>query len=205
MSLTAAIPREALMRRSDLLAFGRRSPSSDTQYKIPRTSQIIFGERQYLLRVLDSIERTAISPEQRRAEQQTIERLIHARTRELNRMNPGWDEHISTVLSPDVTAEQLDQLAREAPEGDFFLMRLISEHPRAGSATLALLARHPYGAVRENVARHPNADSKTLTALSRDRTQMLWYLVANNPSSPEPLRRRLQHQIKELNKKHHPK
>ncbi len=205
MSMTAAIPREALMRRSDLMAFGRRSASSDTQYKIPRTSQIIFGERQYLLRVLDSIDRTAISPEQRRTEQQTIERLIHARTQELNRLNPDWDEHISTVLGPDVTPEQLDELAREAPESDFFLMRLISEHPRTGAETLAFLARHPYGAVRENVARHPNADAKTLTALSRDRTQMLWYLVASNPSTPEPLRRRLQQQAKQMNRKHRAK
>ncbi|HVB33024.1 MAG TPA: hypothetical protein VNJ52_01420 [Patescibacteria group bacterium] len=184
------------MRRSDLLAYARRRAQAGQTTKIPRTSQIIFGERQHLLRVLDSIERTQTSAEQREHEQYSLERLIHTRTQELNRINPDWDSRISTVLRPDVTPEELDWLAREAPEEDYFLLRLISEHPRTSAETLARLSRHSYAAIRENVARHPNASPKTLTELSRDRSQPLWYLVAFNPNTPLPLRRRLERQIK---------
>ena len=41
------------MRRSDLV----RNPGKS---KAVRTSQIVFGERQHLLRVLDSVERSAL-------------------------------------------------------------------------------------------------------------------------------------------------
>ena len=50
------------MRRSDLVKHGGKN-------KAPRTSQIVFGERQHLLRVLDSVERSALPtsrPEQER-------------------------------------------------------------------------------------------------------------------------------------------
>ena len=201
VSATLATPREALMRRSDLLAYARRTGQTGKASKIPRTSQIIFGERQYLLRVLDSIEKTDTSPEQRTHEQQPIERLIHARTQELNRINPDWDSRVSSVLRPDVTAEELDWLAHEAPEADYFLLRLISEHPRASASTLERLSHHPYAAIRENVARHPNASPETLAELSRDRSEPLWYLVAFNPSTPEALRRRLEKQIKRTGRK----
>jgi len=60
------------------------------------------------------------------------------------------------------------------------------------------LAKHPYGAIRENVARHPNADGSTLTWLSKDRSQPLWYLVAFNPNTPTPLQRRLRDRLKRL-------
>ena len=60
------------------------------------------------------------------------------------------------------------------------------------------LAKHPYGAIRENVARHPNADAHTLTYLSRDKTQPLWYLVAFNPNTPSPLQRKLRDRLKRL-------
>lgn len=201
MSLTAVLPREALMRRSDLKAYARRTARQGQTAKTERTSQIVFGERQYLLRVLDSIERTRLAPFQRRREQQLLEQLIHARTRELNRMNPDWDQRISTVLRPDVTSEELARLADEAPVEDYFLLRLVSEHPRTPAATLALLAGHPYPAVRENVARHPNADAKTLTRLSRDRSEPLWFLVAANPSAPAALRRRLKQHLKQVSRK----
>lgn len=201
MSLTAVFPREALMRRSDLMAYARHSARTGQAAKVKRTSQIVFGERQYLLRVLDSIERTQLGPAQRRQEQRLLEQLIHARTQELNRMNPNWDQRISTVLCPDVTAEELHRVAVKAPEEDYFLLRLVSEHPRTGADTLALLAGHPYAAVRENVARHPNADAKTLTLLSRDRIAPLWYLVASNPSAPPALRRRLKLHLKQASRK----
>ena len=184
------------MRRSDLLAYARRTAQTGQTAKVPRTSQIIFGERQYLLRVLDSIEKTETPVEQRQYEQEPLERLIHARTQELNRINPDWDSRVSAVLRPDVAPEELDRLAREAPEEDYFLLRLISEHPRASAETLTVLAHHPYPAIRENVARHPHASAKTLAVLSRDRSQPLWYLVALNPSTPKPLRQQLERQIK---------
>ena len=60
------------------------------------------------------------------------------------------------------------------------------------------MARHPYGAIRENVARHPNADAGTLALLSRDRSQPLWYLVAFNPNTPSLLRRKLQERLRKL-------
>lgn len=189
------------MRRSDLLAYARHAGKAGQTARISRTSQIIFGERQYLLRVLDSIEKTNTSVEQREREQQPLEQLIHARTQELNRINPDWDNRVSTVLRPDVTPEELDWLANEAPEEDYFLLRLISEHPRVSAETLARLAKHPYAAIRENVARHPNASPETLTELSRDPSQPLWYLVAFNPSAPQALRQRLERQIKQSGRK----
>jgi hypothetical protein len=189
------------MRRSDLLAYARRTSEAGPATKIPRTSQIIFGERQYLLRVLDSIERTNTSAHKREQEQEPIERLIHARTQELNRITPDWDSTVSTVLRPDVTPEDLDRVALTAPEEDYFLLRLISEHPRTGAETLARLAHHPYAAIRENVARHPNASPKTLTELSKDTSEPLWYLVALNPSAPRPLRQRLERHMKRTARK----
>jgi len=193
------------MRRTDLLAYTRRTALPQQSSKTPRTSQIVFGERQYLLRVLDSIERTQLPVLQRRREQRLLERMIYSRTLELERLNPQWDTQVHTVLSPGVTPEELDNLARKAPKEDYFLLRLISEHPRAKASTLATLANHPYPAIRENIARHPNADEKTLTRLSRDRSQALWLLVATNPSAPAPLRRRLEKQIKQMSKQHRTK
>ena len=113
-----------------------------------------------------------------------IEGLIHARTQELNRINPSWDEKVGTVLSAEVKPELLDQLSRQAPKEDFYLLRLISEHPKVTAKTLGRLSHHPYSAIRENIARHPNSDASTLSRLSRDRTQPLWYLVAFNPNAP---------------------
>jgi len=108
------------MRRSDLV----RNPGKG---KSVRTSQIVFGERQHLLRVLDSVERSALPAPRLEQERRVIEGLIHARTQELNRINPGWDEKVGTVLSAEVKPELLDQLSRQAPKEDFYLLRLISE------------------------------------------------------------------------------
>lgn len=179
------------MRRADLV----RIPSKG---KTARTTQIIFGERQHLLRVLDSLERTLVPRMRFEQECRVLEELIHARTVELNQINPTWDQKVGTVLSANVRPETLDQLAREAPEEDYYLLRLISEHPKASAKTLARLAKHPYPAIRENVARHPNADPKTLAELSKDRSQPLWYLVAFNPNTPASLRRKLQERMRKL-------
>jgi hypothetical protein len=179
------------MRRSDLVQNdGRNSPH--------RTTQIVFGERQHLLRVLDSLESSQLPPARRNHEKRVLEELIHARTKELNEVNSSWDEKIGMVLSADASADQLERLAKQAPQSDFYLLRLISEHPKVSAKTLGRLARHPYGAIRENVARHPNADPTTLASLSRDRSQPLWYLVAFNPNTPSPLRRKLQERLRRL-------
>jgi hypothetical protein len=179
------------MRRSDLLQHSEKHHTG-------RTTQIVFGERQHLLRVLDSIENTNVSRPRFEQERRTLEQLIHGRTQELNSVNEDWDLKVGMLLSADAKPELLEKLAREAPEHDYYLLRLISEHPRVTAKTLAKLAKHPYAAIRENVARHPNADSATLTALSKDRSQPLWYLVAFNPNTPAALRSKLQDRLRKL-------
>src|ERR1700726_2759344 len=182
---------EARMRRSDLVQNdGRNSPQ--------RTTQIVFGERQHLLRVLDSLEGSQLPPARRNHERRVLEELIHARTKELNEVNSSWDEKIGMVLSAEASADQLEKLAKQAPKTDFYLLRLISEHPKVSSKTLSRLARHPYAAIRENVARHPNADPATLATLAKDRSQPLWSLVAFNPNPPAVLRRKLQDRLRKL-------
>jgi hypothetical protein len=179
------------MRRSDLVRHSGKG-------KALRTSQIVFGERQHLLRVLDSVERSALPAVRMEQERRVIEQLIHARTQELNRINPAWDEKVGTVLSAEVKPDALDHLSRQAPREDYYLLRLISEHPKVTAKTLGRLSRHPYSAIRENIARHPNSDAATLTRLSRDRSQPLWYLVAFNPNAPAPLRKKLQDRMRRL-------
>src|SRR5712692_4511773 len=99
------------MRRADLV----RMPQNRI---MPRTSQIIFGERQHLLRVLDSIEKTTMPSSRVAAEKRAIESLIHARTKELDAINPGWDLKIGVVLNADTRAEALEAMAQEAPPED---------------------------------------------------------------------------------------
>ncbi len=188
------------MRCSDVV-LASRVDGKERERQKPRTSQIIFGERQHLLRVLDSLETSAVPTDRLEGERAALERLIQARTDELNRLNPVWDEKISTALRPDIGPDDLDRLAREAPKEDYYLLRLISEHPKASGKTLERLAHHSYTAVRENVARHPNADRRTLAWLSRDRNHPLWYLVAFNPSTPALLRRQLRARMRRLGEK----
>jgi hypothetical protein len=180
-----------MMRRSDLVQHSEKGRNE-------RTTQIVFGERQHLLRVLDSLEATEIPQVRLDQERRVLEQLIYGRTQELNDVNESWDEKVGVVLSSEVKPEVLEKLAREAPEGDYYLLRLISEHPRVSSKTLSRLAKHPYGAIRENVARHPNADPATLSLLARDKSQPLWYLVAFNPNTPVALRRKLQDRLRKI-------
>jgi hypothetical protein len=177
------------MRRSDLSRPPRKG-------RIVRTSQIVFGERQHLLRVLDSLERTAITKARLQQERRVLEEMIHARTLELNTINSGWDQKVALVLKADVRPETLEQLVKQAPRTDYYLLRLISEHPKAPAKTLSTLATHHYPAIRENVARHPNSDAATLAKLSKDRSMPLWYLVAFNPNTPAPLRSKLQERMR---------
>jgi len=77
------------MRRSDLVQYKEKESG-----KITRTSQIIFGERQHLLRVLDTLEGTSLPIARMQSERRMLEELIHARTRELNHINSSWDDKI---------------------------------------------------------------------------------------------------------------
>src|SRR5947207_1295613 len=64
------------MRRSDLVQHKEREKGAAT-----RTSQIVFGERQHLLRVLDSLEGTELPIARMQQERRILEELIHAPTR----------------------------------------------------------------------------------------------------------------------------
>src|SRR5271156_1584638 len=125
------------MRRSDLVRNAAKG-------KAVRTSQIVFGERQHLLRVLDSVERSALPAPRLEQERRGEGQLGPAPGAGLNRINPGWDEKVGVVLSAEVKPETLDSLSRQAPKEDFYLLRLISEHPKVSAKTLGRLSHHPY-------------------------------------------------------------
>src|SRR3972149_11811380 len=110
--VTSASRHEGAMRRSDLVQ-NKQSNSGD------RTTQIIFRERQHLLRVLDSLEGSQITPARRAHERRVLEELIHARTKELNDINSSWDEKIGMVLSADAQPGMLETLAKQAPREGF--------------------------------------------------------------------------------------
>src|SRR5437879_12346491 len=129
-----------IMRRSDLVQHKEKEIGT-----VQRTSQIGVGEREQLLRVRDSLEGTQLPIARMQQERRTLEELIHARTRELNHINTAWDEKIGLVLSAEAKPEMLEKLAKQAPQEDFYLLRLISEHPRANAKTLSKLARHQIG------------------------------------------------------------
>jgi hypothetical protein len=90
----------------------------------------------------------------------------------------------------------LEKLCRKPPREDFYLLRLISEHPRANAKTLNKLAKHPYGAIPRKCRPPSNADAGTLTWLSKDRQP----LCISSPSIPirPPLQRRLRDRLKKL-------
>lgn len=165
---------------------------------LPRTTQIIFGERQNLQNALRLVHSTRLPVARRRLEELLLRQLIALRTAELNQINPGWDRKVELVSDRKTSAAQLARLERQTPRADYYLLRSISEHPKTPAGTLARLARHPYAAIRENIARHPNASVATLRALCRDRSQPLWYLVAFNSNTPPALREKLRARIRAL-------
>jgi|GEM_PF-2020113 hypothetical protein len=189
--------REALMVKPHRSRHGRAErpvrPKAARQRR--RDSLVIFNERDCLLRVLDSIERTLPAGSQRAQEVRMLEAMIYARTLELDRLNPSYDEKITTALRIDTSAGVLDRLAREAPPTDVMLLRLISQHPNAAPETLRRLARHPSALLRENIARHPHTDTETLVRLARQRNAILWSLIARHPNAPSELRRRLEERL----------
>ena len=164
--------------------------------RLPRTSQILFGERQSLQNALRLLRSTRLPASRRRLEEGVLRQMIALRTRELNAIQPGWDRRVRRAARRATSAAELRRLTRHAPREDYYLIRLISDHPNAPADVLARLARHPYRAVRENVARHPRTPVGTLRALCRDRREPLWYLVAFNPGAPEELRERLRARIR---------
>ncbi len=143
------------MRRSDITRPFRPSR---------RTSQIIFGERQHLRAVLVSIQNFRSYPALER-ERALLHAMIDARTAELEHINRDWDKKFALARNPQSSKEDLARLAETAPEDDYMLLRTIAEHSHTSAATLAILAQHPYDAVRECVARHQNADVETLRML----------------------------------------
>jgi hypothetical protein len=163
--------------------------------RLPRTTQILFGERQSLQNALRLLRSTRLPAERRRLEEGLLRQMIAIRTRELEAINPGWDRRVRRVARRATSAGELRRLVRRTPREDYYLLRLISDHPSAPPDVLARLARHPYRAVRQNVARHPRTPVPTLRALCRDRREPLWYLVAFNPSAPEELREQLRARI----------
>jgi hypothetical protein len=77
---------------------GSRVNGKENQKKA-RTYQIIFDERRHLLRVSDWVEKSNMPSDWFEQERDVLERLIQARTNELNQLNPAWDEKISAVLA----------------------------------------------------------------------------------------------------------
>jgi hypothetical protein len=171
------------MRRSD-------EPRYDFKPR-QRTTQIIYGERQHLRAVLVSIRNFQQNDSSLERETETLHRMIDARTAELHRINPQFDEQLAEARGADATPEQLLRLAQSAPEDDWLLLRTIVEHPHTPAEVLAQLASHPYEAVRGNIARHPRADAATLEKLAGDPAGDLWLLVACNEAAPPELRERL--------------
>ena len=164
--------------------------------RLPRTSQIIFGERQSLQNALRLLRTTRLPADRRRIEEGVLRQMIALRTRELNAISPRWDRRVRRAASRRTGAGELRRLTRTAARDDYYLLRLISDHPNAPADVLVRLARHSYRSVRENVARHPRTPVATLRALARDRREPLWYLVAFNPSVPEELREQLRARIR---------
>jgi hypothetical protein len=89
-------------------------------------------------------------------------------------------------------------MAVSMPRDDYLLARVLSEHPQAPGELLAHLTSHPYGAVRENVARHPHTPPDVLRKLAEDGREPLWFLVACNPSTPSELRDRLRARMRQM-------
>ncbi|HEV2351068.1 MAG TPA: hypothetical protein VG028_14600 [Terriglobia bacterium] len=156
-----------------------------------RGTQMILGERQHLGEVLRSVRKAKIPTRRKLAEKRALETMIRVRTDELNRINPGWDKKFRQAGNPKTTPKELLRLAASLPKDDYLLARLLTEHANAPGELLQRLARHPYPAVRENVARHPHTPPELLLKLAEEKSEPLWFLVACNPSTPQDLRDRL--------------
>ena len=180
----------------------RKSDRKRDYKPIKRTSQIVFGERQHLRAVLESIRKFHYKDDRGEREAKQLEALIAARTAELDAITPEWDKKIGVARSPGTSADLLAGMAQAAPADDYLLLRTISEHPNTPSSVLALLAHHSYDAIKENVARHPNADARTLELLAGDPERPLWFLVACNQAAPAALREKLRKRMEAAEAEH---
>lgn len=169
----------------------RKSDAGSDYKPVKRTSQIVFGERQHLRAVLESMQKFQRKDERVEHEKKQLQELIEARTVELNRISKDWDANLERARNPQASAGELAELAQRATADDYLLLRTISQHSNTPSSVLALLAMHSYEAIKENVARHPNADAQTLEKLAADPDRPLWFLVACNAAAPAALREKL--------------
>lgn len=164
---------------------------------IHRGSQVIFGERKHLQEVLRTVRKARLPRARKQAEIAQLNRLIRARTEELNRANPAWDRKFKKAQDPATASQELLRLASALPRDDYLLARVLTEHAEAPGELLEQFAAHPYSAVRENVARHPRTPPEVLRTMARDEGEPLWFLVACNPSTPQDLRERLRARMRE--------
>src|SRR5258707_15878055 len=102
------------MRRSDLVQHKEREKGAST-----RTSQIVFGERQHLLRVLDSLEGTDLPIARLQQERRILKVPIPPGTAGLNQFKTAWEEKIGSFLSPDAKPEMSENLVKQAPKKNF--------------------------------------------------------------------------------------
>jgi hypothetical protein len=174
-------------------------PDTRTKFpvaKIYRGSQVIFGERVHLLEVLRSVQRARLPRSRRQAEVKQLQKLIAARTEELNRISPAWDRKFQKARRLETSSQELSRLAALVSPDDYLLARVLTEHAEAPPELLQHLASHPYSAVRENVARHPRTPQETLRQMATVEAEPLWFLVACNPSCPLDLRDKLRAKMK---------
>lgn len=166
--------------------------------RIFRGSQVIFGERQHLREVLRSVRSARLPRARKQAELRLFTKLIEARTRELNQINPGWDRKQKKARDAKTTSRELLRLAATLRPEDYLLARALTEHAEAPAELLELLVSHPYSSVRENVARHPRTPPEVLRRLAEVDDEPLWFLVACNPSTPSDLRERLRGRMRHI-------
>lgn len=165
--------------------------------KMFRGSQVIFGERQRLREVLETLQAARLPRTRKQKEVRQLQALIEARTDELNRISPAWDRRYRRALDPESMPPVLLKLCATLQKDDYLLARALTEHPSAPGEILSQLSAHPYHAVRENVARHPHTPSEILLRLAEEPSEPLWFLVTCNPSAPAELRERLRARLRE--------
>lgn len=159
--------------------------------KLVRGSQVIYGERQHLRDVLRTLRAARLPWARKEKEIRQLQKLVQARTAELNGISRGWDRRYLRARDVKSSEQALLKLVATMPDSDYLLARALSEHPSAPRELLVQLANHRYHAVRENVARHPGTPIETLRQLVDNASEPLWFLVACNPSTPPDLRERL--------------
>lgn len=165
--------------------------------KVFRGSQVIFGERQRLREVLESLRAAKLPRTRKLKEVRQLQALIEARTKELDQISSAWDRRYRQALDPASSSSRLLRLCATLQRDDYLLARALTEHPNAPGELLNQLSSHPYHAVRENVARHPQTSPETLHRLAQESSEPLWFLVACNPSTPTDLRDRLRSRLRE--------